>query len=65
MTINNMVQEITEYRAQLKLMIEVIDILHNGRMPTELVSTIITNVHWTLDKYSKNQPSTEIQGELL
>jgi len=47
------------------LMIEVIDILHNGRMPTELVSTIITNVHWTLDKYSKNQPSTEIQGELL
>ena len=65
MTTNTTEQEITEYRAQLKLMIEVIDILHNGRMPTQLVWTIITNVHWTLDKYSKNQPSTEIQGELL
>ena len=41
MTTNTTEQEITEYRAQLKLMIEVIDILHNGRMPTELVSTII------------------------
>ena len=65
MTINTTEQEIAEYRAQLKLMIEVIDIWHNGRMPTELVSTIITNVHWSLDKYSKKEASTEIQGKLL
>ena len=65
MTTNTTEQEIAEYREQIKLMIEVIDVLHNGKMPTELVWTIITNAHWTLDKYSKNQPSTEIQGELL
>ena len=65
MTTNTTEQEIAEYREQIKLMIEIIGIVHNGKMPTELVWTIITNAHWTLDKYSKNQPSTEIQGELL
>tara|TARA_B110000977_G_scaffold188511_1_gene256825 strand:- start:258 stop:455 length:198 start_codon:yes stop_codon:yes gene_type:complete len=65
MTTNTTEQEIAEYREQIKLMIEIIGIVHKGKMPTELVWTIITNAHWTLDKYSKNKPSTEIQGELL
>ena len=55
MTINTTEQEIAEYREQIKSMIEIIGILHKGRMPTELVWTILTNAHWTLDKYPQEE----------
>ena len=67
MTINNMVQEIAEYREQIKMLIQTVDTLagSSSNMSRQSVEILLTSAQWTLDKYSKNQPSTEIQGELL
>ena len=60
MTINTTEQEIAEYREQIKLTLTLIDVLYMDRKgPTKMVSTMITNVHWTLDKYSKKETRLE------
>jgi len=65
MTINNMVQEIAEYRETIKALVDTIEFMEGGHIPPELLNMVTKSAHWSLDKYSKNQPSTEIQGELL
>jgi hypothetical protein len=39
--------------------------MENGNIPPELLALVTKSANWSLDKYSKNQLSTEIQGELL
>ena len=65
MTINNMVQEISEYRETIKALIDTIEFMENGNIPPELLALVTKSANWSLDKYSKKEASTEIQGELL
>jgi len=60
-----MVQEITEYRETIKALLDTIEFMENGNIPPELLALVTKSANWSLDKYSKNQLSTEIQGELL
>ena len=65
MTINTMVQEISEYRETIKALIDTIEFMENGHIPPELLNMVIKSANWSLDKHSKKEASTEIQGELL
>ena len=67
MTTNNTKQEIAEYREQIKMLIETVDTLagSSSNMSRQSVEILLTNANWSLDKYSKKETSTEIQGELL
>ena len=68
MTTNTTEQEIAEYREQIKMLIETVDTLagSSSNMSRQSVEMLLTSAHWTLDKYpQEDQPSTEIQGELL
>ena len=58
-------QEIAEYRETIKALLDTIEFMEGGHIPPELLNIMTKSAHWSLDKYSKNQPSTEIQGELL
>ena len=51
MTTNNTKQEIAEYREQIKMLIETVDILASSNMSPQVVETLLTSAHWTLDKY--------------
>jgi hypothetical protein len=65
MTINNMVQEISEYRETIKALIDTIEFMENGHIPPELLNMVTKSANWSLDKHSKKEASAEIQGELL
>ena len=65
MTTNTTAQEIAEYRKTIKMLIDTIESMESWHIPPELLNMVTKSAHWSLDKYSKNQPSTEIQGELL
>ena len=65
MTINTMVQEISEYRETIKALLDTIEFMEGGHIPPELLNMVTKSAHWSLDKYSKKEASTEIQGELL
>jgi len=65
MTTNTTAQEIVEYRETIKALLDTIEFMEGGHIPPELLNMVTKSAHWSLDKYSKNQPSTEIQGELL
>ena len=65
MTINNMVQEIAEYRETIKALVDTIEFMEGGHIPPELLNLVTKSARWSLDKHSKKEPSTEIQGELL
>jgi len=51
MTTNNIKQEIAEYREQIKMLIETVDILASSNMSPQTVEILLTSAHWTLDKY--------------
>tara|TARA_R110002153_G_scaffold790_1_gene3680 strand:- start:129 stop:341 length:213 start_codon:yes stop_codon:yes gene_type:complete len=51
MTTNNTKQEIAEYREQIKMLIETVDILASSNMSPQTVEILLTSAHWTLDKY--------------
>jgi hypothetical protein len=65
MTTNTTAQEIAEYRETIKALLDTIEFMEGGHIPPELLNIVTKSANWSLDKYSKNQPSTEIQGELL
>jgi hypothetical protein len=65
MTINTMVQEIAEYRETIKALLDTIEFMEGGHIPPDLLAVVTKSANWSLDKHSKNDPSTEIQGELL
>lgn len=47
----NTKQEIAEYREQIKMLIETVDILASSNMSPQTVEILLTSAHWTLDKY--------------
>ena len=65
MTINTTAQEIAEYRKTIKTLIDTIESMESWHIPPEFLNIVTKNAHWSLDKYSKKEASTEIQGELL
>jgi hypothetical protein len=62
---NTTAQEIAEYRETIKALLDTIEFIENGNIPPELLALLTKSANWSLDKYSKKEASTEIQGELL
>ena len=65
MTINTTAQEIAEYRETIKALLDTIEFMEGGHIPPDFLNIVTKSAHWSLDKYSKKEASTEIQGELL
>lgn len=51
MSISTTEQEVAEYREQIKVLIEAVDILSSSNMAPKVVEALITSAHWTLDKH--------------
>ena len=65
MTTNTTAQEIAEYRETIKALLDTIEFMEGRHIPPELLNMVTKSANWSLDKYSKKEASTEIQGELL
>tara|TARA_R110000796_G_scaffold88126_1_gene189653 strand:+ start:191 stop:388 length:198 start_codon:yes stop_codon:yes gene_type:complete len=65
MTTNTTAQEIAEYRQSIQSLLDTIEFMEQGRLAPQMISMITKSANWVLDKHSKKEKSTEIQGELL
>ena len=65
MTTNTTAQEIAEYRETIKALLDTIEFMEGGNIPPDLLALVTKSANWSLDKYSKKEKSTEIQGKLL
>ena len=65
MTVNTTEQEIAEYRETIKALLDTIEFMEGGHIPPDLLAVVTKSANWSLDKYSKKEKSTEIQGKLL